>query len=64
MIKDIRSGDIDVGILWGPNAGYFANQDGRRLAVVPLLKEGRTPPMTFRITMGVRQTDATSGSAN
>lgn len=59
MIKDIRSGDIDGGILWGPNAGYFAHQGGDDLAVIPLLKEGRSPPMTFRITMGVRQTDAT-----
>ena len=59
MIKDIRSGDIDGGILWGPNAGFFANQGGDDLAVIPLLKEGRSPPMTFRITMGVRQSDAT-----
>jgi len=59
MIEDIRSGDIDGGILWGPNAGYFAHKGGDDLAVIPLLKEGRAPPMTFRITMGVRQTDAT-----
>ncbi|MCH9807279.1 MAG: quinoprotein dehydrogenase-associated putative ABC transporter substrate-binding protein [Alphaproteobacteria bacterium] len=58
MVKDIRSGDIDAGILWGPNAGYFASQGGKDdLAIVPLLKEGRQPPMTFRITMGVRQSD-------
>ncbi len=58
MLKDLRAGEIDVGILWGPNAGYFASQDGKDdLAVVPLLKEGRYPPMAFRITMGVRQAD-------
>ena len=58
MLKDLRSGDIDVGILWGPNAGYFSNQNGQDdMTVVPLLKEGRTPPMAFRITMGVRQSD-------
>ncbi len=58
MLKDLRSGDIDVGILWGPNAGYFSSQDGKDdIAVVPLLKEGRHPPMAFRITMGVRQSD-------
>jgi quinoprotein dehydrogenase-associated probable ABC transporter substrate-binding protein len=58
MLKDLRAGDIDVGILWGPNAGYFAGQDGKSdIAVVPLLKEGRYPPMAFRITMGVRQAD-------
>lgn len=58
MVKDIRSGDIAAGILWGPNAGYFAHQGGKDdLAVVPLLEEGISPPMTFRITMGVRQSD-------
>lgn len=58
MLKDLRSGDIDVGILWGPNAGYFSNQNGQdEMTVVPLLKEGRNPPMAFRITMGVRQSD-------
>lgn len=58
MLKDLRSGDIDVGILWGPNAGYFSSQNGQDdMTVVPLLKEGRTPPMAFRITMGVRQSD-------
>lgn len=58
MIKDVRAGEIDAGILWGPNAGYFAKQGGDDLQVTPLLSEGRTPPLTFRITMGVRQTDA------
>jgi quinoprotein dehydrogenase-associated probable ABC transporter substrate-binding protein len=56
MIKDIASGEIDVGILWGPNAGYFAKESGVDMAVVPLLKE-KNARMTFRITMGVRQSD-------
>lgn len=58
MIKDLRSGDIDAGVIWGPNAGYFAAEGGKDdLAVIPLLKEGRSPPTSFRITMGVRQSD-------
>ena len=58
MVKDIRSGSIDAGILWGPNAGYFATRSGEDdLSVQPLLKEGRSPPLAFRITMGVRQAD-------
>ncbi|MEQ8823952.1 MAG: substrate-binding domain-containing protein [Filomicrobium sp.] len=58
MLEDIRSGDIDVGVLWGPNAGYFAKKGGKDdISVVPLLNEGRQPPMKFRITMGVRQSD-------
>ena len=30
MINDIRSGDIDAGVLWGPIAGYFRHQRWRQ----------------------------------
>ena len=26
MMKDLADGEIDVGILWGPMAGYYAKQ--------------------------------------
>jgi quinoprotein dehydrogenase-associated probable ABC transporter substrate-binding protein len=55
MVADIRSGDIDAGVLWGPIAGYLAGKDGEKLAVVPLLKETLGPRMAYRITFGVRQ---------
>jgi quinoprotein dehydrogenase-associated probable ABC transporter substrate-binding protein len=54
MIGDIRSGDIDAGVLWGPIAGYFAAEGGEKLLVVPLLKETGGPRMAYRITFGVR----------
>jgi quinoprotein dehydrogenase-associated probable ABC transporter substrate-binding protein len=54
MIADIRSGEIDAGVLWGPIAGYFAANGGEPLAVVPLLKETDGPRMAYRITFGVR----------
>jgi quinoprotein dehydrogenase-associated probable ABC transporter substrate-binding protein len=54
MINDVRSGDIDAGVLWGPIAGYFAAKGGDKLLVVPLLKETGTPRMAYRITFGVR----------
>ena len=58
MIKDIKNGEIAAGIMWGPIAGYFTKKLGDgELVVVPLLKEGRKPRMTYRITMGVRQSD-------
>lgn len=57
MIEDIRSGEIVAGIMWGPIAGYFGHKGSDDLVVVPLLKEGRNPRMTYRITMGVRQSD-------
>jgi mxaJ protein len=57
MIADLKSGEIDVGALWGPIAGYYAKQSGEPLAVVPLLHEGKRAHMVFRITMGVRASD-------
>jgi quinoprotein dehydrogenase-associated probable ABC transporter substrate-binding protein len=57
MIADIRSGQIDAGVLWGPIAGYFAASGGEPLSVVPLLKETAGPRMAYRITFGVRPTE-------
>jgi quinoprotein dehydrogenase-associated probable ABC transporter substrate-binding protein len=54
MIEDIRSGDIDAGVLWGPIAGYFAAKGGDKLVIVPLVKEAGGPRMAYRITFGVR----------
>ena len=54
MIADIRSGQIDAGVLWGPIAGYFAVIGGEKLVVVPLLKEASGSRMAYRITFGVR----------
>ena len=55
MVKDIRSGEVDVGILWGPYAGYYASRGGEKLTVVPILEEvPGTPKLEYRITMGVR----------
>jgi quinoprotein dehydrogenase-associated probable ABC transporter substrate-binding protein len=57
MVKDIRNGDVDVGVLWGPIGAYWAKQDGEPLVVVPLLKDTDTGKIAFRITMGVRNGD-------
>jgi quinoprotein dehydrogenase-associated probable ABC transporter substrate-binding protein len=60
MIKDIRSGEIDAGVLWGPIAGYYASRGGEKLEVVPLVKDAKGNGgghLEFRITMGVRQGD-------
>ncbi|WP_052514231.1 substrate-binding domain-containing protein [Bosea sp. LC85] len=54
MIADIRSGEIDAGILWGPIGGNFAKSGGEALTVTPLLRETVGPRMAYRITFGVR----------
>lgn len=57
MIKDLTTGEIDAGILWGPMAGYYAKQSNPPLHVTPLVKETSGPRMIYRIGMGVRAAD-------
>jgi len=57
MIDDLEKGDIDVGILWGPMAGYYAKRSDPPLTIVPLLKETVGTPLMFRIGMAVRPSD-------
>jgi ABC-type amino acid transport substrate-binding protein len=54
MLRDIKAGEIDAGILWGPIAGYYVKKSGMPLAVAPLLNETKSVPMTYRITLGLR----------
>jgi quinoprotein dehydrogenase-associated probable ABC transporter substrate-binding protein len=57
MMRDLAGGEIDVGVLWGPLAGYYAKQANPPMRVVLLLKETGGPPLAFRIAMGVRAAD-------
>ena len=55
MLDDLRAGEIDGALLWGPIGGYYAQQGDDPLKVVPLTAETATPRLFYRITMGVRQ---------
>jgi quinoprotein dehydrogenase-associated probable ABC transporter substrate-binding protein len=57
MTRDLASGEIDVGVLWGPMAGYYAKQANPPMRVALLLKETGGPQLAFRIAMGVRPAD-------
>jgi quinoprotein dehydrogenase-associated probable ABC transporter substrate-binding protein len=57
MMDDLDRGEIDVALLWGPIAGYYAMKAKARTAVVPLVKEQGGPRMVYRIVMGVRRSD-------
>ena len=55
MVEDIVSGEIDIGLLWGPIAGYHAKTHNPPLVVTPLkttAEEGVR--LDFRIHMGLR----------
>ena len=57
MFKDLVSGEIDIGVLWGPIAGNFARRSTPPMVVVPLVKEKSGPKMAYRMVMGVRASD-------
>lgn len=55
MINDISSGEVDVGLLWGPIAGYHVKTHNPPLVLVPIdphAEEGTR--IDFRIHMGLR----------
>jgi mxaJ protein len=58
IVDDVAAGKIDLAIVWGPVAGYFAKKAAVPLDVVavpPL--EGVPVPFTYEISMGVRKRD-------
>jgi quinoprotein dehydrogenase-associated probable ABC transporter substrate-binding protein len=57
MMGDLDKGEIDVALLWGPFAGYYASKATNPTTVTPLVKEQGGPPMVYRIVMGVRHSD-------
>jgi len=57
IVRAVERGDVDVALIWGPLAGYFAAQ-----SKVPLSLEKITPwfadqqwPMQFDVSVGVRK---------
>ena len=57
IMDDLDRGEIDVALLWGPIAGYYALKAKTPMTVIPLLKDQGGPPMVYRIVMGVRRSD-------
>jgi quinoprotein dehydrogenase-associated probable ABC transporter substrate-binding protein len=59
VIKAVADGSIDVAVVWGPFAGYFAKPFGKRLLVQPAPVEAALPnqPFTWDIAAAVRRDD-------
>jgi mxaJ protein len=56
----VDRGEVDVAVVWGPLAGYFARTSAHPLrvqSVQPWL-DGPQWPMVFDISMGLRKDDA------
>jgi ABC-type amino acid transport substrate-binding protein len=56
MIADLEKGDLDIAILWGPFAGYYAKKAADKLIVTPIA-DAPGARMSFRIAFGVRHSD-------
>ena len=54
LVKDVVSGEVDVGFLWGPIAGYYIKRDALPLQMAVLHGEPGAARMDYRIAMGVR----------
>jgi mxaJ protein len=58
IVDDVAAGTIDLAIVWGPVAGYFAKKAAVPLEVVAVPPvEGVSVPFTYEISMGVRKRD-------
>lgn len=59
IVEAVTRGDVDVAMVWGPLAGYFALQSKPPLHLQAPMDEATVdlPPLTYAIAMGVRRGD-------
>ncbi len=57
LVQDVAAGRVDVGLVWGPIAGYFAKADGDKLRMTFLDPEDAKVRLDYHIAMGVRPGD-------
>ncbi|HEV7902189.1 MAG TPA: substrate-binding domain-containing protein [Pyrinomonadaceae bacterium] len=59
IIEAVARGEVDVAVVWGPLAGYFAPRQKTALEVVPVSPQIDLPflPFVYDISMGVRRGD-------
>ena len=58
LLQSIASGDVDIGIVWGPYAGYFATRVNAPLDIVPVSPQAWSGmPFAFSISAAVRKGD-------
>jgi mxaJ protein len=58
MVDAVAANTIDVALVWGPQAGWFARRSAVPLEVAPLMPPaGLAMPFEYAIAMGVRKGD-------
>ncbi len=56
IVEAVARGEVDVAVVWGPLAGFFAKRQAEALVVTPVEPQVDEPtrlPMSFDISMGV-----------
>jgi mxaJ protein len=59
IVEAVARGDVDVAIVWGPLAGFFARRQNVALDLAPVPPDPAAPflPFAFDIAVGVRRAD-------
>lgn len=58
MVADLAAGRIDMALLWGPIAGYWATRHEAELRLVPLESDMRAGlRLDFRVSLGIRHNE-------
>lgn len=57
IIDAVAAGEIDVAIVWGPFAGYFAKQQKVPLTITPVPPDIPELPLDYAMALGVRVGD-------
>ncbi|WP_181178304.1 substrate-binding domain-containing protein [Mesorhizobium sp. B4-1-3] len=59
IVEAVANGEIDLAVVWGPLAGYFAQKQKVLLRITPVSPriDGPQLPLMYDISMGVRRED-------
>jgi mxaJ protein len=59
VVEAVAKGEVDVAIVWGPTAGFFAKKERVPLSIAPVTPQIDLPylPFVYDISMGVRRGD-------
>ena len=56
IVEAVSRGDVDIAVVWGPLAGFFADRSAVPLTLTPVPEDGRLP-FEFAISLAVRKGD-------
>jgi mxaJ protein len=55
IVEAVAKKEIDLAVVWGPFAGYFASRQSTPLQLTPVTRGTNDPPLAFDISIAVRK---------